>query len=64
MKTITVNCPEQLHHQLQSMVQEGWFKDSEAALLEALRRFLDSHHPDLQRLQILNDVEWGLHGRD
>jgi len=46
------------------MVQEGWFRDSEAALIEALRRFLDSHHPDLQRLQILNDAEWGLRGRD
>ena len=43
---------------------EGWVKGAEEAVLEALRRFLDSHRPDLQRMQVLKDVEWGLHGRD
>ena len=64
MKTITVSCPDQLHEQLEMLAREGWIKDPEAAVIEALRRFLDSHHPDLQRSQILKDVAWGFHGRE
>jgi len=63
IKTIAVECPDQLHEQLQALVREGWFVTPEQALLEALRRFLDSHLPDLQRAQMMNDVQWGLHGR-
>ena len=64
MKSITLECPDQLLQQLQSMVAAGWVKSPEEALLEALRRFLDSHQPELQTRQILNDVEWGLHGTE
>ena len=62
MKSITVECPDQLHAQLQEMVQSGWVKDQQEAMLEALRRFLDSHRPDLQEAHVLKDVEWGLRG--
>ncbi|MGZ5543250.1 MAG: CopG family transcriptional regulator [Limisphaerales bacterium] len=64
MKSITVECPDQLHDQLQKLVQSGWVKDQQAAMVEALRRFLDSHRPDLQEAQILQDAEWGLRGND
>ena len=64
VKTIAVECPDQLHEQLQTLAREGWIKNPEQAALEALRRFLDSHRPDLQRAQIMSDVEWGLHGRE
>lgn len=64
MKTIAVECPDELHEQLQMLAREGWIKDPEQAVLEALRRFLDSHRPDLQRAQIMSDIQWGLHGRE
>ncbi|MDB6057412.1 MAG: hypothetical protein JWO95_1256 [Verrucomicrobiales bacterium] len=64
MKSITVECPDQLHEQLQKLVQSGWVKDQQEAMVEALRRFLDSHRPDLQEAQVLKDVEWGLLGND
>jgi len=64
VKSITLECPEQLHLKLQVLVQGGWVKGPEEAVLEALRRFLDSHNPDLQIAQILSDVQWGLHGND
>jgi len=64
MKTITVECPDHLHQQLHEMVQSGWIKNQQEAMLEALRRFLDSHRPELQEEQILKDVAWGLKGND
>ena len=64
MTTLTVRCPDQLASRLGVFVKEGWANDVDEALTEALRRFLDSRRPDIQRSQILEDVEWGLHGKD
>jgi hypothetical protein len=64
MKTLVIECPEQLHEQLQAFVAAGWVKDTNQAAVEALRRFLESHQPGLWETQIHRDVQWGLHGRD
>jgi Arc/MetJ-type ribon-helix-helix transcriptional regulator len=64
MKSITVECPDQLHEQLQKLVQTGWVKSPQDAMIEALRRFLDSRHSDVREAQLLKDVEWGLRGHD
>ncbi len=42
-------------------LEAGWFRDINDLFLEALRRYLDSHRPELI---IRQDVKWGLHGRD
>ena len=64
MKTMTIECPDQLADELDEFVREGWAISARDAMVEALRRFLESHRPDIARSQILADVEWGLHGRD
>jgi hypothetical protein len=46
------------------MVREGWIADEQQALIEAMRRFLDSHGPQLIESRVLSDVEWGLHRND
>ena len=64
MKTVTIQYPDQLDEQLQKLVSAGWFKTPEEGVVEALRRYLSGHSVELQEKQILEDVEWGLHGRD
>ena len=64
MTTLTVQCPDQLAEQLDDFVKEGWAADAGEAMVEALRRFLESHRPDIARAQVLTDVEWALHGED
>jgi Arc/MetJ-type ribon-helix-helix transcriptional regulator len=64
MTTLTVQCPDQLAERLGEFVKEGWAADVGETMVEALRRFLDSHRPDVARTQALADVEWGLHGKD
>ena len=64
MKTLNIECPDALADRLDDLVREGWVVDPRAAVVEALRRFLDSHRPELIESQPLADVEWGLHGRD
>jgi Arc/MetJ-type ribon-helix-helix transcriptional regulator len=64
MKTIQTEVPEQLYKQAQALVKEGWFRDEKDIFSEAIRRFLDTHRPDLIDKFIREDVEWGLHGQD
>jgi hypothetical protein len=62
MKTLTIECSDELHKQLAKLVEAGWFKSPEAGVLETLRRYLSGHSIELQEQQILNDVEWALKG--
>ena len=64
MKSITVECPDQLHEQLLTLVRSGWARSPEEAVIEALRRFLESHRPELQEAHVLKDAEWGLKGKE
>jgi Arc/MetJ-type ribon-helix-helix transcriptional regulator len=64
MKTIQTEVPEQLYKMAQILVKEGWFRDEKDIFSEAIRRFLDTHRPDLMEKFIRNDVEWGLRGQD
>jgi len=64
MKTIRTEVPEQLYKKAQVLVKEGWFRDEKEIFSEAIRRFLDTHRPDLMEKFIREDVEWGLRGQD
>lgn len=64
MKKVQVKIPDKLYKEAESIVREGWFRNVGELLCEALRRFLDSHRPQLMEKFIRDDMEWGLHGRE
>lgn len=64
MKTLSIQCPDALVERLEELARQGWIGDPQQVVVEALRRFLDSHRPELIASQIKKDVEWGLHGDD
>ncbi len=64
LKTIQTEIPEQLYKKALALVKEGWFRDEKDVFSEAIRRFLDTHRPELMEKFIRDDVEWGLHGHD
>ena len=64
MKTVQMEVPEYLYKHAIVLVKEGWFRDEKEVFSEAIRRFLDSHRPELMEKFILDDVEWGLHGHE
>ena len=64
MKTVQMEVPEHLYKHAIFLVKEGWFRDEKEVFSEAIRRFLDSHRPELMEKFILDDVEWGLHGHE
>jgi Arc/MetJ-type ribon-helix-helix transcriptional regulator len=64
MSTLTIDISPQLYNNIQKRVVDGWFKDIEGAVEEAVRRYLDSHPIDLMEQFVQDDIEWGLHGDD
>jgi len=64
MKTLQAELPDKLYEQIKVLVDAGWFSDEKSIITEALRRFLETHSPDLMEMFIKEDVEWGLHGTD
>ena len=59
MQTIQTEVPEHLYKNIIELIKEGWFRDEKEVFSEAIRRFVDSHRPELMEKFGLNDVEWG-----
>jgi len=64
MKTLQTELPDKLYEQLHALVEAGWFSDEKSVIAEALRRFLETHKPELMEMFIREDAEWGLRGTD
>jgi Arc/MetJ-type ribon-helix-helix transcriptional regulator len=59
---IQADVPASLFSQAQKLVDAGWFSSIDEMVLDALRRFLDSHRQELIEDFIKEDVKWGLNG--
>lgn len=59
---IQTQIPTRLLMEGEALVKAGWFRDIDELFIEALRRYLDSHRPELTESFIQQDIEWGLRG--
>ncbi len=64
LTTVQAQIPTRLLLEMEALVKAGWFRDINDLFLEALRRYLDTHRPELIERFVRTDVEWGLRGRD
>jgi len=62
--TIETKVPARLMQEIESLVKAGWYPDLDSVVLEALRRFADTHREELIEAFAREDLEWGLRGRD
>ena len=62
LKTVQAELLEKLYEQLKALIEDGWFTDEKDIITEALRRFLETHRPELMAKFVKEDVEWGLYG--
>ncbi|MBN1324138.1 MAG: hypothetical protein JW986_09135 [Methanotrichaceae archaeon] len=60
----TVSLPASLVEQVQGQIRAGWFQDLDSLVVEALRRYLESHGDEMMERFIRKDMEWGLQGDD
>ncbi len=63
-KTIQAELPIRLVAQMEWLISDGWFQDINDLITDALRRFLETHRPELMEQYVWKDVEWGLYGKD
>jgi len=64
MKTLQTEVPDKLYEKIMALIDEGWYNDEKDIINEALRRFLDTHKPEIMEKFIREDVDWGLRGND
>ena len=62
--TLHAEIPSRLFEELQALVEGGWARDLDGIVLDALRRYAESHRDSLMSEFIREDVEWGLRGSD
>ncbi len=60
--TVQADVPVRLLTEMQALVDAGWFRSLDELMLDALRRFVESHRAELMERFIREDVEWGLYG--
>ncbi|MBC6952173.1 CopG family transcriptional regulator [candidate division KSB1 bacterium] len=58
----TVKLPVQLAKMAEEYVREGWSIDMNSLIVEALRRYMETHEAQILERFIEEDVEWGLIG--
>ena len=56
--------PNRLLAELQALVDAGWSRNLDEIVLDALRRYAESHRQELMEEFLREDVEWGLRGSD
>jgi hypothetical protein len=61
---IQAQLPPELMARALSFVEEGWASNLDELLVEALRRFLESHSSRMTESFMISDVRWGLTGND
>ncbi len=60
--TIQTEAPVRLLTEMQALVDAGWFRSLDELMLDALRRFVESHRAELMERFVREDIKWGLHG--
>lgn len=60
--TVQAEVPVRLLAEMEGLVEAGWFRNLNELMLDALRRFVESHRGELMERYIREDVEWGLYG--
>jgi len=50
--------------QAQKLVETGWFASLDEVVVDALRRFLETHRLELMEEFIRQDIDWGLQGNE
>ena len=53
--------PKRLAEDVQDQVKTGWFPDLNSLVVEAVRRYLETHHGELKEQFIRQDAAWGLY---
>ena len=60
MKTLQIELPDQMAHELEHAVETGIFENAAEAVRMALREFISRRRFELMEQQQLQDISWAL----
>ena len=60
MKTLQVELPDQMAHEVETAVETGKFENATEVVRAALREFISHRRFELMEQQQLNDIAWAL----
>jgi len=63
MKTLTAKVTPRLIHELDHLIEDGWYTSRSEAVRDAIRKLVDNRMYSKMRKAIEDDIEWGLHGK-
>jgi hypothetical protein len=61
---VQIEVPVGLLAEMRTLVEGSWFRDLDELMVNALRRFVESHRGELMERFIHEDIEWGLSGSE
>ncbi|MCW7070735.1 MAG: ribbon-helix-helix domain-containing protein [Methanophagales archaeon] len=63
MEIIQARLTPKLLEEVEKMVKEGLYADRDEAIRDAIRRLMREMRHSKEEDNLLNDAEWGLHGK-
>ena len=60
MKTLQVDLPDRMAHEVEKIVETGVFEDAAEVVRTALREFISHRRFELMEQQQLQDIAWAL----
>ena len=61
METLTAKVTPRLLHELDYLIEDGWYASRSEAVRAAIRTLVESKRYSRTKAAIREDIEWGLH---
>ena len=63
-EAVRAEVPARLLDEMRQLVAAGWFGSLDEIMVDAMRRFVESHRAELMERFVHEDVAWGLRGEE
>ncbi len=60
MKTLPAKVTQKLIHELDEIVEEGWYSSRSEAVRDAIRQLVRKYHVEKIEKDMEEDIEWGI----
>ena len=63
MEAMTIKITPKLIHEIDHLIDEGWYSSRSEAVRDAIRALIERKRCLQTREAVGSDIEWGLHGK-
>ncbi|MCK4613884.1 MAG: ribbon-helix-helix protein, CopG family [Thermoplasmata archaeon] len=62
MEALTAKITPRLLHELDHLIEDGWYASRSEAIRDAIRTLVESKRYSRMKKAVMEDIEWGLRG--